>query len=139
MDTPKLTHGRDYEALIGIAMDMGTYAVTGSLPPLGRIFSTSACGRGMTCTDTSSPMRRAAAAPASVAAFTAPTSPRTIIGHVASTDVFLADQHNVGRLHHRVGCLDRSDETFGLDHSQGFEWHAGGTLTDGVWVMSNDV
>src|SRR2546426_1610427 len=32
----------------------------------------------MTCTDTSSPTRRAAAAPASVAAFTAPTSPRTI-------------------------------------------------------------
>src|SRR2546428_7569990 len=32
----------------------------------------------MTCTDTSSPTRRAAAAPASVAALTAPTSPRTI-------------------------------------------------------------
>src|SRR5262245_14564736 len=32
----------------------------------------------MTCTDTSSPTRRAAAAPASVAAFTAPTSPRTM-------------------------------------------------------------
>src|SRR4051812_24028385 len=30
----------------------------------------------MTCTDTSSPTRRAAAAPASVAALTAPTSPR---------------------------------------------------------------
>src|SRR5207247_7862091 len=44
----------------------------------GRIFSTSLCGRGITCTDTSSPTRRAAAAPASVAAFTAPTSPRTI-------------------------------------------------------------
>src|SRR5581483_8658622 len=44
----------------------------------GRIFSTSACGRGMTWTETSSPTRRAAAAPASVAALTAPTSPRTI-------------------------------------------------------------
>src|SRR5439155_20549668 len=43
----------------------------------GRIFSTSWCGRGITCTETSSPTRRAAAAPASVAAFTAPTSPRT--------------------------------------------------------------
>src|SRR5436190_24390439 len=32
----------------------------------------------MTWTDTSSPTRRAAAAPASVAALTAPTSPRTI-------------------------------------------------------------
>src|SRR2546425_6615050 len=56
----------------------GVYLVTRSWPPLGRIFSTSVCGRGMTCTDTSSPTRRAAAAPASVAAFTAPTSPRTI-------------------------------------------------------------
>src|SRR6188472_4544026 len=36
------------------------------------------CGRGITCTDTSSPTRRAAAAPASVAAFTAATSPRTM-------------------------------------------------------------
>ena len=35
------------------------------------------CGRGMTCTETSSPTRRAAAAPASVAALTAATSPRT--------------------------------------------------------------
>src|SRR5215207_11004443 len=44
----------------------------------GRIISTSVCGRAITCTDTSSPTRRAAAAPASVAALTAPTSPRTI-------------------------------------------------------------
>src|SRR5688500_9558494 len=44
---------------------------------LGRIRSTSACGLGMTWTDMSSPTRRAAAAPASVAALTAPTSPRT--------------------------------------------------------------
>src|ERR1019366_9518122 len=50
----------------------------GAAPPPGKIFSTCSCGRGMTCTDTSSPTRRAAAAPASVAAFTAPTSPRTI-------------------------------------------------------------
>ena len=39
--------------------------------PLGRIRSTSAWGRGMTWTDTSSPTRRAAAAPASVAVSTA--------------------------------------------------------------------
>src|SRR5687768_3193848 len=38
----------------------------------------SSAGRGITCTPTSSPTRRAAAAPASVAAFTEPTSPRTI-------------------------------------------------------------
>src|SRR5579872_3695440 len=36
----------------------------------GRIFSTSPCGAGITWTATSSPTRRAAAAPASVAAFT---------------------------------------------------------------------
>src|SRR5262245_56104163 len=52
-------------------------------PPLnwsatGRFSSTDECGRGMTCTLTSSPTRRAAAAPASVAALTAATSPRTI-------------------------------------------------------------
>src|SRR5690554_53643 len=44
----------------------------------GKIFSTSAWGRGMTCTDFNSPTFPAAAAPASTAAFTAPTSPRTI-------------------------------------------------------------
>src|SRR5690606_6356272 len=44
----------------------------------GRMVSTSPCGRGITCTDTSSPTRPAAAAPASVAALTAPTSPRTM-------------------------------------------------------------
>ena len=45
---------------------------------IGKAFSRSSPGRGMTCTPTSSPTRRAAAAPASVAAFTEPTSPRTI-------------------------------------------------------------
>src|SRR5579864_2238931 len=48
-------------------------------PAPGRIFSASSCGRGITWTLTSSPTRRAAAAPASVAALTAPTSPRTVI------------------------------------------------------------
>ena len=64
----------------------------GATLPLGRIRSTSVCGRGMTWTETSSPTRRAAAAPASVAAFTAPTSPRTMHRHVTGADVFLADQ-----------------------------------------------
>src|SRR5262245_35374805 len=44
----------------------------------GRFSSTAECGRGITWTLISSPTRRAAAAPASVAAFTAATSPRTI-------------------------------------------------------------
>src|SRR4029453_2446329 len=46
--------------------------------PIGSASSRVACGRGMTCTDPSSPTRRAGAAPASVAAFTAATSPRTM-------------------------------------------------------------
>src|SRR6202795_3394769 len=46
--------------------------------PIGRVSSRLGCGLGMTCTETSSPTRRAAAAPASVAALTAATSPRTI-------------------------------------------------------------
>src|SRR5688572_22003970 len=45
---------------------------------IGIASSTLPCGRGITCTLTSSPTRRAAAAPASVAAFTAATSPRTM-------------------------------------------------------------
>src|SRR5678815_354816 len=47
--------------------------------PIGRRSSRLACGLGMTCTETSSPTLRAAAAPASVAAFTAATSPRTMV------------------------------------------------------------
>src|SRR6185503_17285362 len=43
---------------------------------IGKTFSRSSEGRGMTCTPISSPTRRAAAAPASVAALTEPTSPR---------------------------------------------------------------
>src|SRR5205085_5412786 len=52
------------------------------LPPLparpsGSTASTFACGRGITWTETTSPTRSAARWPASVAAFTAATSPRT--------------------------------------------------------------
>src|SRR5262249_741017 len=52
--------------------------VTALALPIGSASSRLACGRGITWTDTSSPTRRAAAAPASVAAFTAATSPRTM-------------------------------------------------------------
>ncbi len=85
--------------------------------PLGRIFSTSVWGRGMTCTDTSSPTRRA-----DVATYHH--------RHVAGADVLLAHQDDAGRLYHRIGRLDCSNETFGLDHSQGFEWHASRTVTE---------
>jgi hypothetical protein len=43
---------------------------------IGKIFSRSSAGLGITCTPMSSPTRRAAEAPASVAALTEPTSPR---------------------------------------------------------------
>src|SRR5206468_2214912 len=58
--------------------DRRRYAFAPTALPIGSVSSRLACGRGMTCTDTSSPTRRAAAAPASVAALTAATSPRTI-------------------------------------------------------------
>jgi hypothetical protein len=75
----------------------------------------------MTSTDTSSPTCRAAAAPAAVAAFRCADVAADHHGHVAGADVFLADQHHVGSLHHCVGCLDRLNEALGLDYSQGFE------------------
>src|SRR5437773_3604971 len=43
------------------------------------IFATSECGRGITCTLTTSPTRPPASAPASTAARTAATSPRSVI------------------------------------------------------------
>src|SRR3954469_5813715 len=43
----------------------------------GSTFITSSCGRGIRCAETSSPVLLAAVAPASMAALTAPTSPRT--------------------------------------------------------------
>src|SRR5262249_32089611 len=45
------------------------------LPAKGSTAPRSSCGRGMTCTPTTSPTRCAAAAPASIAALTAATSP----------------------------------------------------------------
>src|SRR3954468_838155 len=55
-------------------------ACSGPRQPIGKILSRPSAGRAITCTPTSSPTRRAAAAPASVAAFTEATSPRTIAG-----------------------------------------------------------
>src|SRR5262249_59004414 len=47
-------------------------------PRMVKCLPSSACGRGITCTDTSSPTAVAVSAPASVAAFTAPTSPMMV-------------------------------------------------------------
>src|SRR5690554_2316326 len=49
-----------------------------SVRPSGMTASTLTCGRGMTCTATTSPTFSALRTPASTAAFTAATSPRTI-------------------------------------------------------------
>src|SRR5215212_8906696 len=48
-------------------------------PPAPYPASRSGCGRAITCDAISSPTRPAASAPASTAAFTDPTSPRTIV------------------------------------------------------------
>src|SRR5436309_10580332 len=45
-------------------------------------------------------------------------------GDIARADILFADQHDVGGLHHRVGCLDRPDEPLRLDHSQRFLGHS---------------
>ncbi len=55
---------------------------------LGRMRSTSACGRGMTCTDTSSPTRRAAAAPGVGGGLDRPHIASHEHGDVAGPDVF---------------------------------------------------
>src|SRR5262249_34278094 len=77
--------------------------------PMGNTSSRLACGRGMTWTETSSPTRRAAAAPASVAAFTAATSPRTI-AVTYGADFLPPDQSHLGGLDHGVGRLNHLDQ-----------------------------
>lgn len=89
------------------------YSLTSTFGHLGRIISTSACGRGMTCTEASSPTFSAAAAPASTAAFTAPTSPHLLP----------ANELHLCRLDHRVCRLDGTHQALGLDQSQGVERH----------------
>jgi hypothetical protein len=61
----------------------------------------------------SSPTRRAAAAPASVAALTAAHHG----GHIAGTDLLPADQLDVGGFHHRVRGFDHGHQAARFDHS----------------------
>src|ERR1700749_1564022 len=63
---------------LGQEHDRDYFAAAGFGAGLVKMASTSSCGRGITCTETTSPVLLAATAPASVAALTAPTSPRTI-------------------------------------------------------------
>jgi hypothetical protein len=51
---------------------------------------------------------------ASVAAFTAPTSPRTNTVHVTRADVLLPEQLHVRCFDHCVGRFNRADESLGL-------------------------
>jgi len=89
-------------------------SMTGSPSP------TSACGRGMTCVETTSPTRRAAAARrvhgrlhrAHLAAHDGRHQPRV--------DLLVADEPHVGGLHHRVRGLDHRDQPAALDHPQRF-------------------
>lgn len=80
--------------------------------------STSLWGRGMTCTEISSPTRSAAAAPASVARLDRAHVAADHHSHQAAAHVLLADQGDVGRLDHGIGRLDGGHETLGLDHTQ---------------------
>ena len=75
----------------------------------------------MTWTLTTSPIRLAAAAPASTAAFTAATSPATKRRDQAAADLVPADQVDVGRLQHRVAGLDQGDEPLAFDHAERFK------------------
>jgi hypothetical protein len=45
-------------------------------------------------------------------------------GDVARANVLLGHERDVGRLHHRVGGLDRPDETSGFDEAQCVTSHA---------------
>jgi len=91
---------------------------------------TSSCGRGITCTLTTSPTVRAAWAPASVAALTAATSPMTTAGHESVADLFhRAGECDVRRLEHGVSTGDKAV-------SPGFEQTNGvGTWNDGSWRL----
>src|SRR6478672_7628443 len=102
----------------------------------GRIFSTSACGRGITCTDTSSPTRRAAAAPASVAAFTAPTSPRTrtvtypapmysLPTRTTFAALTIASAASTEPIRPRVSTMPSASDAIGVTHSNRIaEYHS---------------
>ncbi len=124
---PPSRRGRDWLTLPGL---LPPEALTRSRGLCCRweIFSSSVCGRGMTCTDTSSPTHRGG--PCVCRSFYCADIAAYHHGHVAGADVFLANEHDVRSLDHRVGCLDSPNESFGLDHSQGFEWHASGTVTE---------
>ena len=106
----------------------------------GSTRSSWSCGRGMTCTLTSSPTRRAAAAPASVAALDRSHLPPHEEGDEACGHLLFAPQIDHGGLDHGVGGLDGADQTFGLDHAQsqgGFhrEPFVRGTGEWGAWSL----
>ena len=66
----------------------------------------------------SSPTLPAAAAPASTAAFTLPTSPLTIVVTYAPPIWIVLTMLDVGGLAHGVGRFDQADPAFGFDQAE---------------------
>ena len=95
-----------------------TRAVRVSLE-LAEMPSTSSCGRGMTCTETTSPTLPAAAAPASVAALTAPTSPRTMTVTRPPPICSRPISRTLAALTIALAASIAADETLGLDQPEG--------------------
>ena len=85
---------------------------------IGKTFSRSSAGRAITWTPISSPTRRAAAAPASVAAFTEPDVAANEGRDQAGIHLLPAHEHDVRGLEHRVGRFDHADQPPRLDHAQ---------------------
>jgi len=83
---------------------------------IGRMNSRLSWGRGITCTAINSPTRRAAAAPASVAARTAATS-RAPWRSRSRSRSSPTHQVHLGSLHHGVGGLDHGYQAARFDHS----------------------
>ena len=80
----------------------------------------SSAGRGITCTPTSSPTRRAAAAPGIRRRFHRADVATDDRGHQAGVDFLPADEDHVGGLDHRVGGLDHAHQAARLDHADRF-------------------
>lgn len=84
----------------------------------GRMWSTSAWGRGMTWTEISSPTFSAAAAPGvGGRLYRAHVAPHHD-GHQAAAHLLLAHQLHVGGFHHGVGRLNSAHQSLCLHHTQ---------------------
>ena len=93
-------------------------ALASSVRPSGSTVSTLACGRAMMWVATTSPTFAALRD----ARLDRGLHRRDVAahdgGHVAAAGLLVADELDLGGLHHRVGRLDHRGEPAGLDHSQ---------------------